>query len=145
VFTIDISIKRPPSEVFSYLEDVDRATQWYSAVKRVTPADNGRPAVGKRYVFERELGGRSVENEVEITELKRPTAFTIESKSGPTPFIYRYSLIDENGTTHLRLDGEISGEGLPGVLALAAPLASKAFERGMRTNLVALKKLIEAS
>ena len=145
MFTIDIKIRRAPSEVFAFLEDVVRAPMWYSAVKRVTPTDNGEAAIGRRYIFERDLGSRSVENEVEITELKRPTAFTIESKSGPTPFVYRYSLNDENGTTHLRLDGEISGEGLPGLLSLAAPLASKAFEKGMRTNLATLKKLIETS
>lgn len=143
MFTIDITINRPPAEVFAFLEDVERATLWYSAVKRVTPADNGKTAVGKRYVFERELGGRSVGNEVEITELEKPTTFTIESKSGPTPFVYRYSLRDENGATNLRLDGDISGEGLPGLSSLAGPLAAKAFEKGMRINLTTLKRLIE--
>lgn len=131
--------------MFAVLADVERATEWYSAVKRVTPADNSKVAIGKRYTFERDLGGRAVENEVEITELKRPTAFAIESRSGPTPFVYRYSLTDGDGTTHLRLEGDISGEGLPGLLSLAAPLASKAFEIGMRTNLKTLKQMIEAS
>jgi hypothetical protein len=44
---------------------------------------------------------------------------------------------------HLRLEGEISGEGLGRGFALLAPLAPRLFERGMRANLASLKQLLE--
>lgn len=143
MFSIDILINRPRSEVFALLKDLERAPDWYSAVKDVTPIDDGEVAVGKRFRFEREIAGRQIENEVEVAELRDGELLTLESKSGPTPFTYRYSVSGDGEATNVTLEGEITGEGLPGLLALAAPLASKAFERGMHDNLATLKRLLE--
>ena len=68
---------------------------------------------------------------------------TLSSIEGPTPFKYRYELTPLGDKTQLRLEAEISGQGLTGPIALLAPLASSFFERGMHTNLVALKDLTE--
>jgi hypothetical protein len=68
---------------------------------------------------------------------------TLTSKSGPTPFTYRYSLTGDGEVTKVTLEGEIAGEGLPGLLSFAAPLASKVFESGMRDNLATLKRVLE--
>ena len=90
-------------------------------------------------------GGRAV-NEVEVTELVPNEVFTLASRSGPTPFTYRYRLAPlAGGGTRLRLEGEISGEGLGGALSLLAPLGPSLFARGMRTNLRTFKALIEAA
>ena len=89
-------------------------------------------------------GGRAV-NEVEVTELVPNEVFTLASRSGPTPFTYRYRLAPLAGGTRLRLEGEISGESLGGALSLLAPLAPSLFARGMRTNLRTFKALLEAA
>ena len=143
MFSINIGIDRPINEVFAFLKDIKRAPDWYSAVKKVVPVDGGEVEVGKRYRFEREIAGRKIENEVEVAELRDGEALTLKSRSGPTPFTYRYSLSEDGLATSVKLEGEITGEGLPGILSLAAPFASKAFERGMHDNLATLKRLLE--
>jgi uncharacterized protein YndB with AHSA1/START domain len=145
LFIIETVIDKTPEMVFARLARVEDTPQWYSAVQRVERVAGTPSGLGSRYRFMRQLpSGRAV-NEVEITEYELPGVFTLQSRSGPTPFTYRYVLASNpQGSTRLRLEGEISGEGLGGALSLLAPLASTFFERGMRTNIEIFKRLVEA-
>jgi uncharacterized protein YndB with AHSA1/START domain len=146
MFVIEIDINRAPELVFGRLARAEDTPRWYSAVQRVDQVANSPPGLGARYRFTRELPSGPTVNEVEVTEYQQPTVYTLKSRSGPTPFTYRYVLApNAAGGTRLRLEGEISGEGIGGPLALLAPLASKLFERGMRTNLASFKRLVEGS
>ena len=131
--------------VFDRLARVEDTPQWYSAVQRVEHLSGPPAGLGSRYRFVRQLPSGQAVNEVEITEYERPAVFTLRSRSGPTPFTYRYLLApNQQGGTRLRLEGDISGEGLSGPLSLFAPLASTLFERGMRSNMELFKRLVEA-
>jgi uncharacterized protein YndB with AHSA1/START domain len=143
MFTNELAINRPKTEVFQYLGDVEKASNWYSAVTRVTALDDSKPGLGKHYLFERDLGGHRTVIEVEIAEWEPDRILALRSLSGPTPFAYRFTLKERAGATQLSLEGEISAEGLPGLLALAGPLAERAFSHGMRANLKALKTQLE--
>ena len=144
MFVIDTQIDRDPAAVFAWLARVGDTPRWYSAVERVEPLTAGPVAAGSRFRFYRQLPGGQAINEVEITDYVPSSLFTVASLSGPTPFTYRYSLSPHGAGTMLRLEGEISGAGLSGPAALLAPLAPALFERGMRTNLEAFKRLVEA-
>ncbi|MER8579746.1 hypothetical protein NKG95_13585 [Mesorhizobium sp. M1423] len=82
---------------------------------------------------------------MEVTEFDVDALLTLSSLSGPTPFTYRSRLAPTGHKTHLHLEGSITGKGLPGPMALLAPLASSFFERGMRTNLESLKRIVETA
>ena len=145
MFVIETAVDRTPEVVFSRLARVEDTPQWYSAVQRVEHVAGTPSGLGSRYRFTRQLPSGPAINEVEITEYDLPMIFTLRSRSGPTPFTYRYLLAPNGqGGTRLRLEGEISGEGLGGALSLLAPLASTFFERGMRTNIETFKRLVEA-
>jgi uncharacterized membrane protein len=143
MFEVTTEIARPPSEVFAYLARITDAPQWYSAVESVEPYDADPVQLGTRARFRRQLGGATVENEVEVSAFEPDRQFELSSVSGPTPFVYRYRLDPSGGGTRLRLEGQISGEGLSGPLALFKPFAETFFKRGMATNLKTLKRLIE--
>ncbi len=146
MFTIDTDIARPPDVVFARLAAVEETPRWYSAVESAEPLTPAPLGVGSRFRMVRELPGGRAENEVEVTEFVPDQALTLQSRSGPTPFTYRYTLSPlAGGGTRLHLDGEISGAGLGGVAGLLAPLAPSLFARGMRTNLAAFKALVEAA
>jgi uncharacterized protein YndB with AHSA1/START domain len=144
LFVIETAIERNPELVFTRLARVEDTPQWYSAVQRVEHVAGTPSGLGSRYRFMRQLPSGPVINEVEITEYELPAVFTLQSRSGPTPFTYRYVLAPNQPGTRLRLEGEISGDGLGGPLALLAPLASTLFERGMRANIESFKRLVEA-
>ena len=143
-FAITMTIRRPTDEVFAFLADSRNTPRWYRAVREAEPVTPGPVALGTRYRFVRELPGGRAENLVDIVELERNAVVTLASVDGPTPFRYRYALTPADGGTTLRLEGEISGEGVAGPAALLAPFASQLFARGMRTNLAELARILES-
>ena len=145
MFEISIEIDRPADTVFRYLADIESASDWYSAVQsvdKISPEPVGR---GATYKFKRQIGGKTLDNVVEVTEFEDGALLTLSSITGPTPFTYRYGLVKAGNKTHLHLEGSISGKGLPQPMAALAPLASSFFERGMRANLLSLKRIVETA
>lgn len=141
-FGIDIDIPSTPRDVFAVLSDVRGMPLWYEAVKDVIALTPGVSGLGARYEIGRTLPGGLVRNEVAVTEYVADQVFTMESLSGPTPFRYRYTLEPSAEATRLRLEGRITGEGLPGPLAHVDALTTQLFKRGMGDNLRKLKQLI---
>ena len=131
-FQTSIRIERPIDSVFAYVSDPSNLPHWNSAVRSVrstsTPA-----AIGSTYAMERALPtGRAV-NELEIVELEPPTAFTIRTNSGPTPFVYRYSFVPDGSGTIVTLDATLE------LTALLGPV----LKRGVNANLATLKEIQE--
>jgi hypothetical protein len=144
-FSIDIQIGRGVHAVFAALSTIRVMPRWYEAVTEVVALTPGEPGIGARYEIARTLPGGPVRNEIVVTEYAPDHLFTIESVTGPTPFRYRYTLEPDAGKTRLRLDGRITGDGLPGPLARIDALVTQAFKRGMGDNLRKLRGLIEGS
>ena len=143
-FTIDIDVVAPQETVFSYIADGSRTPEWYEAVQTASKTSEGPTGLGTRYMFTRVLPQGEVVNEVEVSEFREPDRVTFTSKSGPTPFVYRYRIGPSGTGSRVTLEGSITGEGLRGPGALLAPLAGKFFERGMAKNLKALKARLES-
>ena len=145
-FQLDITIDRPRDDVFSVIADPTTMPQWYQAVHQVTQTSAGPAATGATYEITRSLPGGKVHNTAEITEYEADRRVTLESRDGPTPFRYRYTLQPRpGGVTSIMLDGRISGAGLPGPIGHLGPLATQLFRHGMRRNLAELKRLIAST
>jgi uncharacterized protein YndB with AHSA1/START domain len=142
-FSLATTIGEPPETVFAFLADATNMTRWYEAVERVD-LDSGAP-VGKGSQFRliRSLPGGRATNVVEVTAYEPEHRLTLQSRSGPTPFRYAYTLEAVEEGTALILDGRISADGLPGPAEHLGPLAARFFARGMKRNLQTLKYLIE--
>lgn len=143
-FTIDIDVEAPQQTVFNYLADGTCTPEWYEAVQSATKTTEGSTGAGTRYTFIRVLPQGEVVNEVEISEFREPSLVTFTSRSGPTPFLYRYRVEPTAAGSRVTLEGSITGEGLQGPAALLAPVAGKFFARGMTENLKALKARLES-
>src|SRR3954452_12981445 len=142
-FSLSTNISEPPETVFAFLAAVANMTQWYEAVDQVAVHPGTQVGKGSRFQLIRSLpGGRAV-NVVEVTEYEPDRRLTLESRSGPTPFRYAYTLDATETGTALTLDGRISAEGLPGPAEHLGSLAARLFARGMQRNLRTLKHLLE--
>ncbi|MEU8122531.1 SRPBCC family protein [Spirillospora sp. NPDC049024] len=137
-FQIAVDIGRPPAEVFAFLADFRNMPRWYDAVERVTTRPDGP---GFRMV--RSLPGGPARNDVETTAYRPNEEVTFTSVNGPTPFRYRYRVEPVPDGARLTLDGEISGDGLPGPAARLGGFAERLFRQGMMRNLQALKQILE--
>lgn len=142
-FSIAVDVDAPQQTVFSYLADGSRTPEWYEAVQTASKTTEGPTGEGTRYTFTRVLPQGEVVNEVEVSEFRDPSLITFASRSGPTPFVYRYRVEPAGAGSRVTLEGSITGEGLRGPAALVAPLAGKFFARGMGQNLKALKARLE--
>jgi uncharacterized protein YndB with AHSA1/START domain len=143
-FTIEIDVDGPQQTVFSYLADGTRTPEWYEAVQTATKTTEGPTREGTRYTFTRVLPQGEVVNEVEVSEFREPSLVTFASRSGPTPFVYRYRVEPTGAGSRVTLEGSITGDGLQGAAALLAPFAGKFFARGMAENLKAFKARLES-
>jgi uncharacterized protein YndB with AHSA1/START domain len=139
-FVTTVHVRRPLEAVFDYLADPLNFPQWNSAVQAVHKTSAGPAEVGSTYSMERQLAGGRAENQLEVVARARPEEFALRTTSGPTPFLYRYSLAPEDGETDVRLAATIEAEG---VLALLGPLATNAVKKGVDDNLATLKQIIE--
>jgi hypothetical protein len=142
-FTIDIDVDASQRSVFSYVADGTRTPEWYDAVRSVNRTTANATGQGTRYRFTRVLPQGEVVNEVEVSEFQEPTLVTFASRSGPTPFVYRYRVEPTATGSKVTLEGSITGEGLQGPAAFLAPIAGKFFARGMAENLKTLKAILE--
>jgi len=140
--TVDIG--RPLADVFAFVAEPRNMPLWYEAVDEVTKTTDAPRGPGARYLVTRSLPGGQVHNDVELTEHQLDRIVTIESRNGPTPFRYRYTLEPNGSVTRLTLDGRISSTGLPGPIARLDGVATRRFERGMQQNLRQLKRILEA-
>jgi uncharacterized protein YndB with AHSA1/START domain len=142
-FQISLDIHRSPADVFAFVADFQNMPRWYDAVERVTATTSASTGTGARFRMVRSLPGGSAHNDVEVAsyELDKEVAFT--STSGPTPFRYHYRVEPITHGTRLTLDGDISGEGLPGPAGRLGGLAGQLFKQGMRRNLQVLKRILE--
>lgn len=143
-FTIDIDVDAPQQTVFNYLADGTRTPEWYEAVRSAKKTSEGPVGEGTRFRFTRVLPQGEVVNEVEISEFREPDLVTYTSRSGPTPFVYRYRIEPTASGSKVILEGSITGEGVAGPAALLAPFAGKFFARGMTDNLKTLKTRLES-
>jgi uncharacterized protein YndB with AHSA1/START domain len=139
-FETSVRIERPIEAVFDYVSDPSTFPRWNSAVQSVKETSSGAAGVGATYLMERELPDGRAENDLEVVEINRPSLFVIRTTSGPTPFLYRYVLTDEQSSTLLELAAEVELGGLAGALG---PLASRAVKRGVDSNFADLKRILE--
>ena len=128
-----IRIARPADEVFALLSDPLRFPRWNSAVTEVHGS-------GTSFVMHRSLPTGPAENGLEIVECEAPTRFAIRTTSGPTPFLYRYSLTEAGGATVVALDASVE---LDGAFGRLGPLAGRAVKRGIDANLATLRNALE--
>lgn len=139
-FETDVHIDRPIDEVFAYVSDPLNFPHWNSAVKAVRRTSASETDVHSTYLMERELAtGRAV-NELEIVASERPREFAIRATAGPTPFLYRYRFLAENGATVIRLDAEVE---LPGLAAFLPQLAGRVVKKGVDDNFATLRQILE--
>jgi len=139
-FETSVRIERPVDEVFAYVSEPENFPRWNSAVRTVKKTSSGEAPVGSTYAMTRQLPSGQAENELEITAYERSREFAIRTLSGPTPFVYRYTFSSSDGGTLLQLDAEVE---LPGIAALAGPLARRAVKTGVDDNFATLKDALE--
>lgn len=134
VFNYRIDIGAKPDDVFAYLSDLTKHSEWNDGLK-VEKVSDGDVAVGTEYHSTGKQLGKSVENTVKITEFESPNKFSFTGSDGKLEFLQEFTLSEHNGGT--RLERKTSGELNPALAImfkiLIGPLiANPSMNKGLR-------------
>ena len=140
-----VEISRSPEDVFAYLTDLTRFTEWQEAVVSARPLDDGTMRVGSRATMTRRMGKREQTMTTELTEWSPPTSYAFRGIDGPIRAIGKGILEPLGDGQRTRFTFELDFEG-HGIGKLLIPLVVR---RQARTEVTkshdALKERLEGS
>ena len=139
-----VEISRNPEDVFAYLTDLSRFTEWQEAVVSARPLDDGPMSVGSKATMTRRMGKREQTMTTELTEWNPPRSYAFRGIDGPIRPIGKGTLEPVGDGQRTRFTFEIDFEG-HGIGKLLIPLVVR---RQARTEMAksheALKERLES-
>jgi uncharacterized protein YndB with AHSA1/START domain len=105
-----VTIKRPAVDIFEYLADGEKCTEWRSGVLEIKHVSGD--GVGAQYKQSvRGPGGRAIPADYTITEFMPNSLIAFQTTAGPVRPRGRYALQEAGGTTTVTftLDAELTG------------------------------------
>jgi len=137
-----IEINRPPDEVFSYVTDPTRFTEWQYDVESVRIEGVRPPSVGSRFTTTRRIGRAERTMTQEITEINHPTSWAAHGVAGPIRPSANITVEPLNDSSRSRvtiaLDFKGHGIGVPLV-----PVIRRIAAKGAPKSYQNLKKQLE--
>jgi hypothetical protein len=138
--TAPIRIRRPAAEVFAYLADVNRHSEWSSAVVESRLEGFGPIGKGARFHQRIKMLGRTVDGLYEISDFQPARRVEFRTLSGPMPVTWDVELEADGSTTVLRSHGAAEAEGL---FKLASPVMRGAMKRQAGHDFRMAKAILE--
>jgi uncharacterized protein YndB with AHSA1/START domain len=113
-----VEIDRAPEDVFAYVTDPTRFTEWQSTVVSAHAEDADPIHVGSRFVMTRKVGGRDQTMTSEITEHQPPRSYAFQVIDGPVRAHGKGSFdsLDDGARTRFTFELDFEGHGIGKVL-----------------------------
>ena len=139
---VSLIVNRQAHDVFAYLTDIDKETEWQTELIEAKQTSAGPISVGTTVREVRRFMGRRMEVVFQITEFEPNEKMAFQSTSGPFPMHGQYTLQPVDGGTKVTffIEGELSG-----VFKMAEPIVAHTAKRQMDADLARLKTILESS
>jgi uncharacterized membrane protein len=138
-----IEISRPAPEVFDYISDLQRHTEWQSALESVAVESAGPVRLGTEAVETRRVPGGTRRIPYEITVHERPNRMAFQVTDGAVRARGSMTLTSLDSGTRTRVGFEIEFEG-HGLGVLLLPFVRRDARHNVAENLAALKARLES-
>ena len=138
----EVSVSRPPGEVFAYATDPSRFGEWQSGVVSGHIEGDGPTMVGSRCVMTRRVGGTVRTSVSEVTQVNPPLAWAVHGIDGPVRADVSLTVDSVNGGagSHVTIRLDFRGHGA-GVILL--PLVIRQARKEAPRSCQALKRRLE--
>jgi uncharacterized protein YndB with AHSA1/START domain len=139
---VSTEITRRPDDVFAYVTDPTKLSEWQESVVRSEPSETP-VRVGTRATVTRRIGRREMTMSAEIAELKPPASWKIRGLDGPVrgDVDGRIEPLDDGTRSRVTIELELHGHGLGKLLV---PLfVRKKVQDEMPRNIQHLKEQLE--
>ena len=139
---LTVTIDRPLPDVFRVLSTPEITPRWSVNAIEEHATTPGPAAIGsRRRATVRGFGGRTTENEIEITEFEPNGHIVVRSIESIVPFTSSWSFTPFDGATRVDWRWDFA---FPGWLRPVDGLFGAIFARTMRRDLRRLKAMMEA-
>ncbi len=109
-----VEIDRDPEEVFAYVTDPSRFTEWQAEVVSAHAEDAGPLQQGSRVVMTRRMGGREQTMTAEYTEYDSPRSYAFRVLDGPVRALGkgRFEPLGDGDRTRFTMEIDFEGHGI---------------------------------
>ena len=139
--TSQIEIQRPAQDVFSWLDDSEKAIQWLSGLEEIVPITEGGNRVGAQAKHVYVENGRRIEMVEETLAYEPNRHVTLRGVSESFTMTAEYTLTPKGDATVLALTSETQFKSRP--MRLLSPLLAGFSNRRIMKDLQKLKSLVE--
>ncbi len=136
-----VVINRPTEEVFAFVADIEKMSQWMSELVEAKQTSEGPVGVGTTYMAVATPLGRRAESTQDVVEYEPNSKFAIKSTSGPVASKDEFTFESVAGGTKVT---RVTEAELGGFFKLAEPLVARMLKRQFETNFANLKDILEA-
>jgi uncharacterized membrane protein len=143
MITHTVEISRPPKEVFDYLDQLPRHTEWQGSLVDVKVQGGGPTAVGTR-VTETRKGPGGGQYTYEITEYDPPWRVAFKGLDGAIRPSGKVRILPLDGLTRSRVQLELELEAHTGMGKFMLPFARWGAQKQIPKDHAKLKELLEA-
>jgi hypothetical protein len=138
-----VEIARSPEDVFAYVTDPSRFTEWQEAVVSADRVDTGPTQVGSTIKLTRRMGGREQTMTSELTDYSPPRSYAFRVLDGPVRALGRGLIEPVGDGTSSRFDFQIDFEG-HGLGKLLLPLVRRSAKKELAQSHANLKRQLES-
>ena len=141
--TNSVEIARSPEQVFAYVTDPSRLTEWQESAVSSRLEGGDAPAVGSRVVVVRRVGRRERTMTVELAELNPPTSWAVRGIDGPVRGNVKGTVepLDDGARSRVTIELDFEGHGI-GKLLVPLVVRRQA-RRQLPKNEQKLKEVLE--
>lgn len=109
-----IEIARPPEEVFAYVTDPSRFSEWQKGVVGGGTLGDSAPVVGSRCTTTRRIGGGERTTTQVITEISPPRTWSARGLDGPIRANVEVTVepLEDGGRSRLTIVLDLEGHGV---------------------------------
>lgn len=140
--SVTMTIRKPLSDVFAYMNDVSREREWQPNLREAEQTPAGATRVGSRRRYVSNFMGRSLENTYEVTAYEPDRSVSLETRGGATMDAkseIRWRTVAEGTEVTMSIDGKPKGA----LRFIPGPMLEAAFDQELRDALERLKKILE--
>jgi uncharacterized protein YndB with AHSA1/START domain len=137
-----IEIARPPAEVFTYVTDPARFSEWQYDVVSVHMASEGQPGVGARFTTTRRIGRGERAMTQEITRIDAPRFWSARGVDGPIRPSASVTVEPLDGGRRSKVTIALGFTG-HGIGELLVPIVRRIASKGAPTSYRNLKRRLE--
>ena len=137
-----VEISRRPEEVFDYITDPSRFTEWQQAVVSANLEGDSPAKQSSRVKMRRRMGRREQDITTEITEFDPPRSYAFRDVDGPVRALGKGKIEPLDGGARSRFTFEIDFEG-KGLGKLLLPIVRKQASKELTTTHADLKQRLE--